>query len=365
MVILGTVCKQFHCGLYFAKRKYKFTEECIYSSLSRVKVIQNSCSKLEVWNKSIIYGNLDILLTIEGRPFSSSDVYIALLYGHVHIAEYLSKIGIIHDCPQGIDCSHIREDLRLDLEEQINILCTENHKSITWLRKHDFIDQNQLQHSIKHMIRKKNVKAVRYLTANFDYGSRYFPDEFTYLAINTNNIEIYSCLDSFVPYQAQISYAILHFKHNIIRYILQHLDLNFLRSTMRCYVFLHRETSLEFSIMNVFAAYDDLEGIKKALSLGFSIDLRHILTVCGRRNNIKVFEYVLSLCPYDMENLHEIVNDILRYSLKEPRYKCLNLFYKKDWKYKIDKSKLKETIRSLRDQDTNDSSNILELINSQ
>lgn len=114
--------------------------------------------------------------------------------------------------------------------------------------------------------------------------------------------------------------------------------------------------------MHIFAVCDDLEGIKKALDVGLSMDLRHILIECGRRNSINVFEHVLSLCPYDMDNLHEIVNGISNVNTEVPQFNCLSLFYQKEWKHKIDKSKLRETITYLNKRNTIDSSNILELI---
>jgi len=358
----AAVCKQFHHGLHFAKREYKFGDECIYSSLSRVEFIPDFRSKIEVWNKCIVYGNLDILQTIEERPFSSLDVYTALLHGHVHVAEFLCKIGIIHDCPPGTNCLHIRKDLILEPEHQLNILATGNHKSIVWSRKHGLIKKHKLRSSMNAMIKQKNIPSIRYLLDNFDDYRIFNPYAYIYLAIDTNNIEVYSYFESFIPYPSQILYAINHRRHNIIRHILHRVDLDFLRSAIRYYIFLQRDASLEFSIMHIFAMYDDLEGIQKALNLGLSIDLRHILIECGRRNSINVFEYVLSLCPYDMDNLHQIVHSMLFFNTKEPQFGCLSLLYKKEWKYKLDKNKMSNTILFLRKRNTIDSSNILELI---
>lgn len=352
----AVVCKQFSYALQFVNRKYQFVEECIYSSLSRVEIISDSYSKLEVWNKSIVYGNLDILLTLDERPFSSFDVYNALLHGHVHVAEYLSQRGIIHDCVPGTKCNHIREDFTLTTKQQLNILMTGNNKSLSWLQNYD-----KIRNSMHLMIKQKNIPAIKYLIANFDYESL-IPYEYAFAAIDSNDIEVYSYFKTFMPYQSQIRYAIRNICHNIIRHILHRIDVEFLRETVRISRLLSEEKSLEFSIMHIFAVYDDLEGIKKALDVGLSMDLRHILIECGRRNSINVFKYVLSLWPHDINNLHEIVNGISSVNTEAAQFNCLSLFYQKEWKHKIDKSKLRETITYLNKRNTIDSSNILELI---
>lgn len=206
----AAVCKQFLYGLQFVNRKYQFVEECIYSSLSRVEIISDYHSKLEVWNKSIVYGNLDILLSIEERPFSSFDVYKALLHGHVHVAEYLSQRGIIHDCVPGTKCNHIREDFTLTTKQQLNILIAGNNKSLSWLQNYDIIDQVKIRNSMHLMIKQKNISAIKYLIANFDYES-FIPYEYAFASIDSNDIEVYSYFKTFMPYR---SYRCRVFKRN-------------------------------------------------------------------------------------------------------------------------------------------------------
>jgi len=338
-------CKKFLRGIIYTKRKFSFKEEYTISSMSRLNEIPDFYYSTLVRHLAIISGKVNVLKVTHEFDFNKSDIIKALMKGHVNVADYL--IRNVHRLNTGYIHSTVCNIVTSDV---LKIVRSGHVQSLQWIKSNISDLRDISDHLLMEAVDDKLPNVVKWLLDTYSFVYYVIHDS---ISISVGNDDV----DSFILLNAHhdnrrleyyVKAALDRGANGIVKYLIQHINIR----TILCQDSEHNNLT-EHRIICSFVKDDDLDGLKIALSLGYTMGdiLYHqqALIIAGRRNSVRVFGHMLSLLSDDDVYTSTVIGNVVSQIIVcgGNSIPCLKQIFYGKWKNGISQGAMREGIETI------------------